>query len=477
VSSNNLDLFDSGADEGTEGEGKGGSDEVARPDSEAARPGGSGEARGAESEDGSPGPEVATSDAEPRVWTVTEINRAVRTLLEETIPAVWVGGEVSNWTRARSGHRYFSLKDDNAQIDCVMWRHAAERLPTDPEEGTSVRAFGSLTLYEARGRYQLVVQKLEGEGAEGLWRIAFEKLRKKLEAEGLLAAERKREIPRFPETVGVVTSATGAALHDILTAIRRRAPWVRVLVRGTRVQGEGTSQEIAAALRTLTREGRVDVVIVGRGGGSIEDLWAFNEEPVARSIAECPVPVISAVGHEVDVTISDLVADLRAPTPSAAGEAAVPDTAALLESLRGVRPRLVRSLRGMVERRWQRADEAHDRLARGAERYLAPRREKVTMARKRLGREIRSVVERRRHRLVALAGQVEALSPLSTLRRGYAVPRSDGRVLRSTSDFDVGDRFVLHVVDGEITSRVDGVERRDRRIGDSGPTTGGAENG
>ncbi|MFP3948104.1 MAG: exodeoxyribonuclease VII large subunit [Longimicrobiales bacterium] len=411
-----------------------------------------------------PGKDVPSADPEPRIWTVSEINRAVRTLLEKTIPAIWVGGEVSNWTRARSGHRYFSLKDDNAQMDCVMWRTAAERLPTDPEEGTSVRAHGTLTLYEARGRYQLVVEKLEGEGAEGLWRIAFEKLRKMLDAEGLLAPERKREIPRFPETVGVVTSATGAALHDILTVIRRRAPWVRVLVRGTRVQGEGAAEEIAASLRALTGHGRVDVVIVGRGGGSIEDLWAFNEEPVARAIAECPVPVISAVGHEVDVTISDLVADLRAPTPSAAGEAAVPDTAALLETLRGIRPRLVRSLRGMVERRWQRADEAHTRVGHAAERYLAPRREKVRRGRDRLGREIRAVVERRRHRLVAVAGRVEALSPLSTLERGYAVPRADGRVLRRASNFDPGDRFVLHVVDGEIESRVTGVERRDRRI-------------
>ncbi|MDX1567277.1 MAG: exodeoxyribonuclease VII large subunit [Longimicrobiales bacterium] len=416
-----------------------------------------------------------SADPEPRIWTVSEINRAVRTLLEETIPAVWVGGEVSNWTRARSGHRYFSLKDDNAQIDCVMWRHAAERLPTDPEEGTAVRAYGTLTLYEARGRYQLVVQKLEGEGAEGLWRIAFEKLRKKLEAEGLLAPERKREIPRFPETVGVVTSATGAALHDILTVIRRRAPWVRVLVRGTRVQGEGAAEEIAAALRTLTSHGRVDVVIVGRGGGSIEDLWAFNEEPVARAIVDCPVPVISAVGHEVDVTISDLVADLRAPTPSAAGEAAVPDTDALLETLRGIRPRLVRSLRGMVERRWQRADESHARLGRAAERYLAPRREKVSRGRDRLAREIRAVIEGKRHRLGALAGRVEALSPLSTLQRGYAVPRADGRVLRRTSDFQEGDRFVLHVVDGEIESRVTGVEERDRRIASTdGADSGGA---
>ena len=180
-----------------------------------------------------------------------------------------------------------------------------------------MRAFGGLTLYEARGEYQLVVRRLETEDAEGLWRLAFERLRSKLEAEGLLAPERKRELPRFPEAVGVVTSLAGAALADILTVVRRRAPWTRVIVRGARVQGEGSAEEVAEAIRALGASGLVDVLIVGRGGGSLEDLWAFNEEVVARAIVACPVPVISAVGHEVDVTICDLVADVRAPTPSA----------------------------------------------------------------------------------------------------------------------------------------------------------------
>lgn len=406
--------------------------------------------------------EAAAGDAPeadgPRVWSVSEVNRAVRALLEEAVRPLWVAGEVGNWTRARSGHRYFTLKDDSAELDCVMWRTDAARLPTDPDEGTSVRAFGSLTLYEARGRYQLVVRRLEGDGAEGLWRIAFEKLRKKLEAEGLLADERKRPIPRFPERVGVVTSTTGAALRDVLTVIRRRAPWTRVLVRGTRVQGEGAAEEIAEAVRVLAESGRVDVLIVGRGGGSVEDLWAFNEEPVARAVAASPVPVISAVGHEVDVTIADLVADHRCPTPSAAAEAAVPDREALLDGLQALPGRLARGLRGALERRWRRVDEAYARLERGLERFLAPRRERVERAHRRLGRGVRAVLERRRHRLAGVSGKLEALSPLSTMRRGYAVPLRDGRVLRRADDFDSGTRFDLRVVDGRI-----GCEVRDVR--------------
>jgi exodeoxyribonuclease VII large subunit len=380
--------------------------------------------------------EPETSPAEPRVWSVAEINSAVRALLEDSLPPVWVVGEVANWTRARSGHCYFTLKDDRAQLRCVMWRTHASRLPIDPEEGMRLRAFGRLTLYEARGEYQLGVLELRAEGEEGLWKLAFERLRVRLEEEGLLDPARKRRVPRFPRTVGVVTSTTGAALRDILSVIRRRAPWTRVLVRGTRVQGEGASTEIAQALRLLAGSGRVDVVIVGRGGGSIEDLWAFNEEPVARAIAESPVPVISAVGHETDVTISDLVADLRAPTPSAAAEAAVLDGAALLEVLAAIRPRLARGLRGQMARRRVRVE----RLRHDLERRMA-----------------RSI-ERRRERLARAAAQVEALSPLATLRRGYAVALTPGGgVLRTAASFREHTSFQLRVVDGRIDCETRGI--------------------
>ena len=416
-------------------------------------PGGSGEGAPIP-ESGAHGP-AGPGDSGPRVWTVSEVNRAVRELLEGALPPVWVGGEVGSWTRARSGHRYFTLKDEKAQIRCVMWRSDAARLPTDPDEGMRVRAFGSLTLYEARGEFQLGVKRLEGEGEEGLWRLAFEKLRGKLEAEGLLDPARRRPVPRFPRTIGVVTSPTGAAFRDIVTVVRRRAPWTRILLRGTRVQGEGASREIADAVRVLGGSGRVELLIVGRGGGSIEDLWAFNEEPVARAVAECPVPVISAVGHETDVTISDLVADLRAPTPSAAAEAAVQDRESLLQILTRIRPRLARGLRGQVDGRRQRLQEGARRLQAGMVRsVLPPLGSRTERGGEALQRGIRTLIQGRRERLAALAGRVEALSPLSTLRRGYAVPLSpEGGVLRRAEDFRHHPRFHLRVVDGRVECR------------------------
>ena len=394
---------------------------------------------------------VSLDREEPRVWTVTQVNRAVRTLLESAVDALWVAGEVTNWTRSRPGHCYFTLKDDKAQLRCVLFRTEAERLPADPEEGMRVRVFGALTLYEARGDYQLVVKRVEAEGAEGLWRIAFEKLRRKLEEEGLLDPARKRRLPRFPGTVGVVTSTTGAALRDILTVLARRAPWVRVLVRGTRVQGEGASLEIARALAALDASGLCDVLIVGRGGGSVEDLWAFNEEPLARAIVACRTPVVSAVGHEVDVTISDLVADLRAPTPSAAAETVTPDREAVLDQIAGVPERLARGLRGTLERRRRRVERGIERLGRALERRLAGPRQAVDLAAARLERGLVRLVERRRVALSAAAGRLSALSPLAILERGYSVARAeDGTVLRRVEDLPRGRTFHLRVADGTV---------------------------
>jgi len=389
---------------------------------------------------------------EPRVWSVSQVNRAVRSLLESSVDALWVGGEVTNWKRARSGHCYFTLKDERAQLRCVMWRQDAQALPTDPDEGMRARAFGALTLYEARGDYQLSVRKLEAEGAEGLWRLAFEKLRRKLDEEGLLAPERKRALPAYPSCVGVVTSPTGAAIRDILTVLRRRAPWMRVILRGVRVQGEGAAGEIARAVEALGRSGLPDAVIVGRGGGSLEDLWAFNEEPVARAVAACAVPVVSAVGHETDVTISDLVADLRAPTPSAAAEAVAPDSSVVLRQLRSLPERLARGLRGTVERRRSLVIGRRGALRHVMERRVVPLRQSVDLDAARLERAMKQRLERRRQRLAAFGGRLEALSPLATLERGYAVARGeDGRLLRRIADFPPGSTFVLRVADGSVS--------------------------
>jgi exodeoxyribonuclease VII large subunit len=369
-------------------------------------------------------------------WTPSTLNAAARHLIEGMFPALWVSGEVSNFTRARSGHCYFSLRDRDAQIRCVMWRDDARRLPTQPAEGMEVRCLGRLTIYEGRGEFQLAVNELEAKG-EGLFKLAIDRLRAKLETEGLTSPHRKRPIPAHPACVGVVTSSAGAALRDVISVIRRRAPWTRIVLSAARVQGEGAADEIAAAIRRIGAAGCADVLIVGRGGGSIEDLWAFNEEVVARAIAESPVPVISAVGHETDFTIADLVADLRAPTPSAAAEAAVPDAVALRRELAELRERMARCTRDSVE-------NARETLF-GARLDLRDARERL--------------IRQRRERVAALASQLNALSPLSTLARGFAVPLDPaGRVLRRTADFAPGEAFRLRVVDGTVEARVEGVE-------------------
>ncbi len=387
----------------------------------------------------------------PRVWSVSQVNRAVGRLLQDSIESLWVSGEVANWTRARSGHCYFTLKDEQAQIRCAMFKMEAATLPADPEQGMNVRAFGGLSLYEAKGEYQLIVRSLEAEGEEGLWRIAFEKMRAKLDAEGLLAPEQKRPLPAFPGTVGIVTSLGGAAVHDILTVIRRRAPWTRVVVRGTRVQGEGAGVEVAEAIEALGASGLADVLIVGRGGGSLEDLWTFNEEGVARAIAGCPIPVVSAVGHEVDVTIADLVADHRAPTPSAAGEAVVQEAEALGEVLATKRERIRGALRGSALRRREALMVRRDQLYRAASSLARPRRDLLGRVGDRMEVAVRNMASLRRRRLAEGAGKMDVLSPLGTLARGYALPVDEaGGILRTTAQLEPGRRFSLRVSDGSV---------------------------
>jgi len=362
--------------------------------------------------------------------SVTELNTLVKATLEGMLPPLWVSGEVTGWKRyGGSGHCYFALRDELAQVRAVMFRSDAGRLPTDPEEGMRVRVLAAPTLYERRGDFQLVVRQLETEAGDGLWRLAFERLRGKLDAEGLLAPERKRALPAHPACVGVVTSPVGAALQDILNILARRAPWTRVVLSPARVQGDGAAEDVAAALRRLDAAGVADVIIVGRGGGSMEDLWAFNEEPVARAIAGCTVPVISAVGHETDVTIADLVADMRAPTPSAAAEYAVPDGAELRRGLLLTEARLRGALVSTVSAAREQVEGWHVALEDAVQYRL----------------------ETARERLHGSAALLEALSPLAALGRGYAVPRGpDGRILRSAADFAPGLPFQLRVRDGEI---------------------------
>lgn len=402
-----------------------------------------GESRGPEGRrEGTERPgDAAEADAEPpppgtapeSAIPVTELNERAKRLVEGAFGNVWVGGEVTNWGPHQSGHCYFSLRDDDAQLSCVMFRSDLQRLPAHPEEGMRVAAYGRPTIYPARGSWQLVVRDIQAEG-EGLWRLAFERLKKKLAAEGLLDPARKRELPKVPRRIGVVTSRSGAALRDVVAVVRRRAPWARVLISDCRVQGDGAADSIATALDRLVRHGRCDVIVLTRGGGSVEDLWAFNEERVARAIAGCPVPTVSAVGHEVDVTIADLVADVRAPTPSAAAETVVPETIVLREALRSRAAVLVEALRR--------------RTRRGRERALR--------AATRLDERTAGLLRDRRGRLDRAAGRLDALSPLGTLRRGYAVPLgADDRVLRRMADFEPGGTFRLRIRDGNIHCRTE----------------------
>mgnify|MGYP001209604680 FL=1 len=390
----------------------------------------------------------------PKVWSITQVNRAVKEMLESSIDALWIGGEVGQWTRSRPGHCYFTLKDEQAELRAVMFARDAALLPTDPEQGMKVRCFGDLTLYERRGNYQMIVRKVEAEGEDGLWRKAFKKLKGRLADEGLLADERKLPLPAYPEVIGVVSSPTGAALRDIVTVLRRRAPWSRIVLSPSRVQGEGASEELAKALDRLVESEVPDVIIVGRGGGSLEDLWAFNEEALARAIVASPIPIVSAVGHEVDVTISDLVADVRAPTPSAAAELVVPDGVVLLSDVRAAPLRLSRGVRRAAERRRARVTDRMRVLSRTMERSIRPARQSVGMDSERLERSIQQSLDQKRATFSMLSGRLEALSPLATLARGYSVARtSDGTVLRRVTDFHPGLQFDLKVTDGTVEAK------------------------
>jgi exodeoxyribonuclease VII large subunit len=370
----------------------------------------------------------------PRPITVSRLNAVIKGTLEDRLPAVWVIGEISEWKPWSNGNIYFNLKDKRAGIRCVMWARDAQRLPAHPTQGMQVRVFGQVTMYEQRGELQLRALALESEAAGGLWKIRFEKVRAKLDSEGLLAAERKRPLPRFPTAIGVVTSAEGAAVHDIINVVKKRAPWVKLVLSSARVQGEGAAIDIANAIRRLERS-NVDVVIVGRGGGSSEDLWAFNEEIVARAIAASPVPVISAVGHETDTTIADMIADLRAPTPSAAAERAVPDQDEMQRRFETIRQRMTNATRRRVTQDKQFLETAMRDMLRG----------------------LRMITRTRDQRMRASAGKLEALSPLAALSRGYSVAISrQGHVLKRTSEFAAGDEFTLRVSDGAVECIVHG---------------------
>ncbi|MEO8194772.1 MAG: exodeoxyribonuclease VII large subunit [Gemmatimonadales bacterium] len=379
-------------------------------------------------------PDIPGTTRESAV-SIRDLNDRTKDMVERSFGQIWVRGEVSDFKRHRTGHWYFSLRDSAAQMACVVWSGDQWRIPAPPDEGMQVVALAQMAFYAAKGTLQLRITRIEASG-DGLWRKAMEQTIARLTADGLMAPDRKRPLPKYPRCVGVVTSTGGAALRDIISVAHRRRPGIRVVVAGTTVQGEGAPGDICAAIERIMRWGYADVLIVGRGGGSREDLWAFNDERVARAVAACRVPVISAVGHEIDVTVCDLVADVRAATPSVAAENAIPALADMFDVLVAQRRRLGNS----IQRRGESA-----------------RVDLRTAARDMRLASLRAVDVRRVH-MAATAGRLNALSPLATLSRGYAVARTAaGETLGSTSLFEPGDKFNLLLRDGTVAAIVDTV--------------------
>lgn len=395
------------------------------------------------------------------VYPVGALLAGINGLLQDRVGRVWVQGEVSNLRRASSGHSYFTLKDDRGQIRAALFRGSAQRMRFELEEGIEVIVSADVGVYEARGDLQLIVKNVEPVGL-GALQLAFEQLRRRLESEGLFDEERKRPLPEIPSRVGVVTSPTSAAVRDVIHVSGRRFPGAALLISPTRVQGDGAEDEIAAALDALVAHGNVDVILLVRGGGSLEDLWAFNSEVLARAIARSTVPIISGVGHETDVTICDLVADLRAATPSAAAELALPDRDALAAGLRGVIRRMLESMLGSIE-----VARARHTKERDALRMLAPtarlaaQRVRFASATRALGRLGRSLHLAGRARLGAQVARLDTLSPLAVLGRGYGLVRrrADGAIVRRAEDVAEGDRLAVRLAEVELDATVETIRK------------------
>lgn len=387
--------------------------------------------------------------------TVSALVSLLQEVVESNFVDVDVEGEISNFSMPASGHWYFSLKDERAQLRAVMFRGRNRQVAVVPQDGMRVVCRGGVGVYPARGEIQLVVESLKVGGVGDLQQ-AFDELKRALAAEGLFAAERKRNLPTFPTCVGVVTSATGAAIHDILNVIRRRAPGLRILLKPVKVQGEGAAAEIVAAIDALNRCPDVDVLIVGRGGGSLEDLWAFNEEPVARAIAASQKPVISAVGHEVDVTIADLVADVRAATPSAAAEIVAKSRLELETHLDHLAMRLQSQLIQRVTLVGQQLEGLQGRLRQAAKMLAQQEVERVGQLSHRLGVAMQAEMRHQTDCLGRLAGRLQALSPLEQLQRGYLIASRPGETapIRNAGELSIDEELILRFADGQVRTRV-----------------------
>jgi exodeoxyribonuclease VII large subunit len=389
--------------------------------------------------------------------TVTELTGALKRLIEEQfrIDGIWIKGEISNFTNHSSGHLYFTLKDATARISCVMFKTQARLLTFKPENGQAVSVRGRLSIYEKNGNYQLYVDQMENDGLGGLFQ-AFEQLKQQLAAEGLFDPKRKRPLPTLPQQIGIITSPTGAAICDLIKILRRRRPKLDIVIFPAQVQGKEAPLSLVKALKDATLFPDLDLVIIGRGGGSLEELWAFNDERVARAIAAFPKPIIAAVGHETDFTIADFVADLRAPTPSAAAELAVPDEGLLIRNLAVLQQRLTSVVQRKLqnERRvWRKISSS--RVLLRPQVTVDQRRQDLDQLTERLTRHWQHDLQMRRERFDKLIGALNTLSPLATLLRGYAIAQKDDRtVIKAAGQVAVGERIQLRLASGSLGCEV-----------------------
>ncbi len=399
---------------------------------------------------------------ETQIYSVSEVNRAVKMLLEEAFPLIWVEGEISNFKAHYSGHYYFSLKDENAQISAVIWKSRLYNIPYDFEDGMLIRAFGNIRVYEKTGRYQLDIIRVEPAGI-GMLQQEFEKLKQKLSAEGLFDERYKKPLPPFPVSIGVITSSTGAAVRDIINVLQRRAPNVEIVIRSAQVQGEAAAKDIAEAVKELNRYKKVDLLILGRGGGSMEDLWPFNEEVVARAIFESKIPVISAVGHEIDFTIADFVADLRAPTPSAAAEMAVPDYMEVQKDIRYKYSRIYSLLSNKIAYLQERISALQKSygLNRPVD-YIRQYALQVDELNVNLQRQINLLLQEKREQAERFSLRLKGLNHKAILARGYSISFINNKVVKSIRSINKGQELVTEVFDGKIYSAVNNVKEKDK---------------
>ncbi len=391
---------------------------------------------------------------EQKIYTVSELTLEIKHVLETSFPRLWVEGEISNFKRHTSGHLYFTLKDEHSQISCAMWRFRANNLLFQPEDGMKVLVEGDLQVYERGGNYQLIVYQMQPAGV-GALQLAFEQLKKKLFAEGLFDEAHKKPLPPYPDRIGVVTSPTGAAIRDIISVATRRFPGVQIILYPVRVQGEGAAEEIARAIRDFNEYGEVDVIIVGRGGGSLEDLWAFNEEVVARAIYESKIPIVSAVGHEIDYSIADFVADRRAPTPSAAVELLIRDRQELAGVLEYYREKLRENLIRSIQRK-------KDRIEHLKQSYAFRRPEDIIFQKmQRLDEISRNMLTYLNHKIALyrqnihyLHNQINALNPHAILKRGYSICYKDGEIVKDVAQVKPLDMVQVRLSRGHFLSQV-----------------------